>query len=969
MRNNIPQYKNNNLANNFIPNINPIMNNYKEMMEPIDNQDMTTEILNISKIKEGFYIGDHISAISLDVIIQFKITHMINATGNQITNQWGAIGISYLTLNWTETPNQILFDPKDEIANRIVEFIDNSYIIGEGVLAHSFRGQDRVCIVVIIYLMKKYKWSLKKSMEYLRSKKQDVDIPEYFLEQLQKFENRMKFRNELTIDIPWEFEGITDPEEKLMRNTYLNGFKPEIPNENKNKNNLKHIIWADINSFQKCPIEITDTENDLFFKKNIKPVFNHIKIKPKKGCIKGNNYNKKEDNNLNKMNELNNIKNNINAKKNFIMNRNEFKNNNNYENEKNEKISYNNFIEQKTNLNKWNDEQRLNEYLINKNFNNIANNQKILNHNNNFIQNENFDNINKNNIEKENINFGHITKFNQQQEILKQANKNEKKDKSPLRNFLNQKRDNINNNQNIMNDHIRTNNSVNIQKSSQTNNQNNINNSNKINNITNYFKMNTNQNSSVFSNIPFSTSNSMNINNNNIIINEISKSQNQRMPLNINNNINSIKTNDFGNLSNSNSFIPQRQNKFINIPEQNNNMRKIRNKNDYSPFLKENKKNKNENINYNNYIHLEKNINNSAGFMNMNNNVQNILNNNSSNNGNIMSSTLNNFNNPNNTNNYLNYNHFKNEKKFKINDYSNNNLNNNNDFINYTPLMEERHNQSNKFNKPLNNFNPNLIKRRGTPQIGGHISLLNRNQVGGPIKIKNNNHNNKYNNNMNCNHIKQRKPTTPDLNLNHKQKNINNNFININNIHSNNNKNKYNVNHNQSNNYNNFNSRASNTMPNGFGYSGPNNYNKKGIIRPSTAPHKDKNIKNNNKINNNMPKPQLRHNQRPSSAGGKNKNMNNERVGLGIGKNMSNANLNKNRKKKLGLEMNKRLSTPQINSNNNMGYNNNINNNGISNKFNQSKNRMPSPMIKSNNYKRPPLPNNKNRLYNNKNLN
>ena len=67
--------------------------------------------------------------------------------------------------------------------------------------------------------------------------------------------------------------------------------------------------------------------------------------------------------------------------------------------------------------------------------------------------------------------------------------------------------------------------------------------------------------------------------------------------------------------------------------------------------------------------------------------------------------------------------------------------------------------------------------------------------------------------------------------------------------------------------------------------------------------------------------------------------------------------------------MNKRLSTPQINSNNNMGYNNNINNNGISNKFKQKKNRMPSPMIKSNNYKRPPLPNNKNRLYNNKNLN
>ena len=64
-----------------------VTNNIPEPMDPLDNQDLATEILNISKIKEGFYIGDRISAISLDVIIQFKITHMINETGNQITNQ------------------------------------------------------------------------------------------------------------------------------------------------------------------------------------------------------------------------------------------------------------------------------------------------------------------------------------------------------------------------------------------------------------------------------------------------------------------------------------------------------------------------------------------------------------------------------------------------------------------------------------------------------------------------------------------------------------------------------------------------------------------------------------------------------------------------------------------------------------------------------------------------------------------
>ena len=83
----------------------------------------------------------------------------------------------------------------------------------------------------------------------------------------------------------------------------------------------------------------------------------------------------------------------------------------------------------------------------------------------------------------------------------------------------------------------------------------------------------------------------------------------------------------------------------------------------------------------------------------------------------------------------------------------------------------------------------------------------------------------------------------------------------------------------------------------------------------------------------------------------------------------------KNRKKKLINEINKRLSTPQINSSssNMMGYNanNNMNNNYGNNlrpKLNQAKNRMPSPMIKSNNnYKRPPLPNkNRNRIRTNK---
>ena len=82
---------------------------------------------------------------------------------------------------------------------------------------------------------------------------------------------------------------------------------------------------------------------------------------------------------------------------------------------------------------------------------------------------------------------------------------------------------------------------------------------------------------------------------------------------------NDIRTNDFGNLANS---VAPRQNKFINLPEQNQ-KNKIRNKNDYSPFLRENKKHEKNNNIPNNNLNFEHNVNNSAGFMNLNNQNKN----------------------------------------------------------------------------------------------------------------------------------------------------------------------------------------------------------------------------------------------------------------------------------------------------------------------------------------------------------
>jgi len=257
--------------------------------------DYTTEVVNITKIKDGFFLGDEATASNLDVIVQFKITHMINAAGGQIINAWETIGIKYLTLNWSEHSNQNLFDPRDEIANRIVYFIDDSNNNGEGLLVHSLRGQNRACLVILIYLIKKFRWTLSKSLEFLTNKKFDVQIPKYFLQQLSFFETRLSKLGHGPKSNSWnDSMATTDPEEIILKNTFLNGLinKPEgkLVENNKSYMNSRKVNWADNNLNRKdlCSINFG---RDLILQKEIKPITSHRLKIPPKPCLKTNSGN------------------------------------------------------------------------------------------------------------------------------------------------------------------------------------------------------------------------------------------------------------------------------------------------------------------------------------------------------------------------------------------------------------------------------------------------------------------------------------------------------------------------------------------------------------------------------------------------------------------------------------------------------------------------------------------------------
>ena len=272
--------------------------------------DLHTDMVNIAKIIDGIFLGDVIAGTTLDIIFEFKISHMINTASNQIPSQFTSIGVKYLNLNWPENPSLNIPLIKDEIANKIMNYIDNCLKNGDGLMIYSMKGQNRCCAVILIYLMKKYFWSLEKSKQFLLSKKPDMKLSKNFSEQLNNYQIHLhKLFPNRKRSINWSEENIKDNDEMLMRNTYINDVvlskKKSLVSENKVKNSERHVGWADDNKNENNEKKLVnyDIENDLYFKKKVKDITSHLNItKELKSIIKNvENEDKNENNNKNEL--------------------------------------------------------------------------------------------------------------------------------------------------------------------------------------------------------------------------------------------------------------------------------------------------------------------------------------------------------------------------------------------------------------------------------------------------------------------------------------------------------------------------------------------------------------------------------------------------------------------------------------------------------------------------------------------
>ena len=117
-----------------------------------------------------------------EFVVANKVTHIINCAGKQVMNYFEGRGVVYLTFQWLDLENQIIFDVKDTTTKAIFDFIENAIKKYESVLVHSVRGQSRSSSVLAAYFMRKYRWSMLKTLEFLNSRRPDLEIRGTFIQ-------------------------------------------------------------------------------------------------------------------------------------------------------------------------------------------------------------------------------------------------------------------------------------------------------------------------------------------------------------------------------------------------------------------------------------------------------------------------------------------------------------------------------------------------------------------------------------------------------------------------------------------------------------------------------------------------------------------------------------------------------------------------------------------------------------------
>jgi hypothetical protein len=138
-----------------------------------------------ARILDFLYVGDQQMAAHETTLEKYGINWVLN-TATECPNFFGSNPkYTYMRLDLTDSASQTL---SMSTLERAFTFIDDARKNHQKVLVHCQAGQSRSATIVISYIIRTFRWSLKDAYQYTQSKRKSVSPNLGFMAQLSQFE-------------------------------------------------------------------------------------------------------------------------------------------------------------------------------------------------------------------------------------------------------------------------------------------------------------------------------------------------------------------------------------------------------------------------------------------------------------------------------------------------------------------------------------------------------------------------------------------------------------------------------------------------------------------------------------------------------------------------------------------------------------------------------------------------------------
>ena len=141
---------------------------------------------SVSRILPNLFLSDAKTAGSLEILDEYKITHILNISDAVINVH----GRNYLHIDILDNLQTNISDHFDDCYNFIVK--------GDIVLVHCVAGISRSATIILFYLMKHTGMTLREAYYHVKEVR-NIRPNRHFLEQLIEYEKKIRFVSSISL--------------------------------------------------------------------------------------------------------------------------------------------------------------------------------------------------------------------------------------------------------------------------------------------------------------------------------------------------------------------------------------------------------------------------------------------------------------------------------------------------------------------------------------------------------------------------------------------------------------------------------------------------------------------------------------------------------------------------------------------------------------------------------------------------